>query len=215
MRISAGTAPPIVLLAVVGWAAWPYLESPGSTPTSKPQIAEVPSALLARVTNRAPDRDPFRAPATIDSAAKVPKAGPAADPLDRPARLVTPAQRKAELASRAGAEVRATLPGQVALSATSIRGKYRLAVLNGRTYSEGEAVEGIAAPGPVVLATVQPMSVRLRCGETTFDVAFSSASAATRPPPAVSTPPPARLRPTRGRGGAMKSNSVRNPTRPR
>jgi hypothetical protein len=204
----------VVLIAVVGWAGWPYLESAGSSAGSKIRVAEVAVAQLAGATGLVPARDPFQAfgevaagqstPApltTASPAAEVPGSELAAGALDRPGRPSDPAQDPTDSSRRGEAEIRANLTGQVALSATSIRGERRMAVLNGRTYAEGETIKGITGPGPVILAAVRPMSVRLRSGGTTVDVAFSRASAATRPPPAVATPSPspARPRPTRGR----------------
>ena len=205
MKNLVGTiVPSMIVLAAVGWAVWPYLESPGLSPTSKTRDVEVSSALLAWVAGRTPDRDPFRSPsvpAAVGSTRaprpgpgeKVPKAGLANTMLE---------------ARRAEVDVRATLPGKVALSATSIHGTRRMAVLNGRVYAEGESVQGIDAPNPVVLAAIHPASVRLCYGGESVAIAFSAASAATRSPPS-------QPQQNRKRGAASKSNFAPKPTRPR
>ena len=96
---------------------------------------------------------------------------------------------QAAAAVRSQAAAQASIPGQVALSATSIRGKRRVAVINGLVYAEGDSLSGIAAPAAVILSAVRPGSVQLRSGVATVDIAFSTSSKSTGPAPAVAPRP--------------------------
>lgn len=66
--------------------------------------------------------------------------------------------------------------GRVRLSATSIRGDARRAILNNRFVAEGEAVPGLDGPGgPVIVDRIQPSSVVLRSQGTFAVVRFPGA----------------------------------------
>lgn len=237
MRISAGAViPPLLLSSIVGWSVWPYWGPRSSNPPAKLKVREISASLLTKVANHSPDLDPFRMPilapvkdldrtsskapvsgtALTGSTPRNPNVAPPATPpkvaskitpLDRLKTLVTWVQVQAEAAVRSQAMAQASLPGQVALSATSLGGKRRMAVINGLIYVEGDSLRGITAPSTVILSAVRPASVQLRSGVATVDIAFSSSSKSTGQAPAIVAPkPPPR---------ASKSNTSRKPTRPR
>ena len=104
---------------------------------------------------------------------------------DLTARLA--AARAAAAKRIAAREKLARLP----LAATSVHGDRRTAIIGGRAYSEGEAIEGTdASLGPVVLASVRAKEVTLRSSVGAVAVKFAdtsahSSSAPPSPPPAV------------------------------
>src|SRR4051812_15454226 len=66
MRISLGkVAPTAIVLAVVGYSAWPYLEARPSDDAPRPQITEIASALMQAVAKPGAGRDPFRLPGLV------------------------------------------------------------------------------------------------------------------------------------------------------
>ncbi|MDG3007709.1 hypothetical protein [Paludisphaera mucosa] len=212
MKDLVGTlVPPMIALAATGWAVWPYLESPVPSPISRTRVAEISSDSLATVPGRTPDRDPFSftGSSAADESADATKSGPGGRaPKARPADAILKV-------GRAEVDILAALPGKVSLSATSIHDSRRMAVLNGRVYAEGESVQGLDAPGPVVLAAIHPASVGLRYGGKDVEIAFPASSTMTRPPSSIASSPPIQAKQDRKRGKASKSNSVRRTTRPR
>jgi hypothetical protein len=181
-----------------------------------------PFRLPVATPAKEPDRAQSKAPTSASTqprgvpASRLPNSGPQTGAtkvarklnfFDRLSDLAEWARGQAEAAIRSQAVAQASLPGQVALSATSIRGKRRVAVINGRVYAEGDPLGGITAPSSVILSAVRPASVQLRSGLATVEIAFSATSRSTgqAPPRAAQTPAPR----------ASKTNTGRKPTRPR
>ena len=161
----------------------------------------LPIVAPAKIPDRTPDRSRTAATATPGGTRPDPKAAAtsrSAEVAIKPGLLdrltnfaawtqgrVAWARGQVEAAARSQAAAQASLPGQVALSATSIRGNRRVAVINGRVYAEGEPLRGITSPAAVILSAVRPASVRLRTGMATVEIAFSTAPRSTAPAPAA------------------------------
>jgi hypothetical protein len=222
----------VIVISVESWLLWAYLESAPALVLPKPPVKSLDSTISVRPLGLASARDPFR-PAS--SVAAIPSDRSTTTPskmtqspnnlaagtsktvnssesiLARLGRLLNQAGKTAAQRASLVQEARIAVTGQVRLSATSVGGRRRVAVLNDRTIAEGEVLEGLSTlSAPVVLASVRPSSVLLRYREVLIEVAFPSTTtarslsvAATRPP--VETPKGK----TTGRRGARKSGASR------
>jgi hypothetical protein len=209
MSISAGSVlPPAVVLAVAGWSCWTIVEA-SAPPPARPKPVESAAGLLEPEFGPPTERDPFALPGEPEPemakgvAAKAPES-PAARlrrlMADLNARLL--AVRAAEARRAATRDRLAHLP----LTATSIHGDRRTAMIAGRVYVQGEAIEGTdPALGAVVLAEVRPGDILLRSSAGDVEVRFAESSArstlASRRPAAA--PPAAAARRPRPAGGAV------------
>ena len=208
MNISAGSiVPPAVVLAVAGWSCWTILGAAPPPPAAKPKPAASAAALLEPDLGAEAPRDPFMVPGEPPPTAKgAAAAKPAEGPEAKLRRLLAAgiarlAAARAAEAKKAAAREKLT---HMALSGTSIHGDRRTAIIGGRAYSEGEAIEGTEPSlGPVILAEVRAKEVTLRSAAGPVAVKFAdtsahSASAAPTPPPQAA----AAARRPRSNGGA-------------
>ena len=227
MQTSASTAMPVLAtMAAAGWLAWSHLgSSPPPPPPKKAAGVTIETSWLNPPIGEPPARDPFRPPgakrsagtsarlagATTESARPGRKRGGEGVP-GRPARVRVVAPRSLGAASNGIAaerdaakwakEVPEDFSGRVRLSATTIRGARRMAVINDRMVVEGEAIPNLGAAGePVVLFRVDATSVVLRHRGASSVVTFPSIATATAAPPASH----AATRPAAPRSGASKS----------
>lgn len=219
MSVSPGTiVPPAVVLAVAGWACWSAL-GPATAQKPKPKPIESAAALLSPEFGATAGRDPFALPGESEPVARAAVAGPARgkdesrpeSPLQaRFRQLLTDlgtrlaAARDAETKRAEAREALSRLP----LAATSIHGGRRAAIIDGRAYVEGEAIEGTDPElGPVILAEVRAREVVVRSAAGPVVVRFAdgashlaSARSASAPPGPAEAPPAAKdARPKRGR----------------
>jgi hypothetical protein len=218
-------APTLIVLSTMGWLLQPYLGTPEAPDIPKVTTLEVAESLLSPALGPLPARNPFqladeiaeqgppaRSPASsaakgqgtpISSTTKggiTPAAKPPEGLLHRLRRLAESVRRRVEEARQAEAALRTKVEGKVKLSATSIQGNRRIAILNGRIYAEGEAVDlATGSAGSIHLAEVRPASVMLRSAGARVEVSFPPASMATGPPPTVAATPRAPKRSTNAR----------------
>ncbi len=214
MSISAGSVvPPAVVLAVAGWSCWTIVEA-SAPPPAKPKPVESAAGLLEPELGTRTERDPFALPGEPEPESKAVaangkgKAEAVESPAARLRRLVADlnarllAVRAAEARRAASRDRLAHLP----LAATSIHGDRRTAIIAGRVYAQGEAIEGTdPALGPVVLAEVRPRDILLRSAVGEVVVGFPetsvrSAFASRRP---ASAAPAASARRPRAAGGVV------------
>jgi hypothetical protein len=216
MNISPGmVVPPALVLAVSGWSCWTIVgASTAPAAAAKPKPAEGAGDALEADLGPPTPRDPFSLPGEAEAAAMASKPGAAAKPAEPPeakvrraladlnkklaARLA--AVRAAEAKRAAARERIAKLP----LTATSIQGRRRAAIIGGRAYAEGETLEGTdASLGPVVLGEVRAREVTLRSSAGPVAVKFAETTAHSPSAPAPS--PRASSKPARPRvtGGVV------------
>ena len=215
MKFSAGTTIPIgMALGVAGWACWSHLGDGPAPAVAREKPPVLADALLAPDLGAPSGRDPFRLPG--DPAPSPPKPtavagvegpGSAEGLLTKVRRLMALAASKSSPDKTAGeaaarAEAMRGALGRLALGATSVLGDRRIAIIAGRSYDEGEALEGTdPALGAVVLAEVRRDGVTLQSGGTTVALGFPAPSARSSgrgPAPDAATPP---SRAKRGRAG--------------
>jgi hypothetical protein len=227
--------PSSIVLAVAGFCTWSTLSDPdpGGKET-KGKLPEVTLTMLSPTITPAPERDPFKSPGEAQPSVlaklriKEPTTGPNARPVagsqgggsfpaqnDRIARVVEALgdaltlQRGTFPLSTAKAVPKVNLAELLArldLNATSVRGADRVAVINGRIYRQGEALEG--TPN-VLLAQVLPGRVRLECQGDRAELSFPEIHGSTPTPNSLPTAPRPAPKPARRGGGG------RTPTKPR
>ncbi len=211
MSISAGSVvPPAVVLAVAGWSCWTILEA--STPSAaKPKPAESVAGLLEPELGELTGRDPFALPGEPEpepeGVAAKGKAEARETPAARLRRMMADVNARL-LAARAAEAKRAASRDRLAhlpLSATSIHGDRRTAIIGGRVYAQGETIAGTdQALGPVVLAEVRPADVLLRCSVGEVEVKFpESSSRSAHASRHAAAAPAAKARRPRATGGVV------------
>jgi hypothetical protein len=205
-------APTAVVIAAVSCCAWPYVfpSDPGGQKAAA--MPEITTSQLSPYIGPPPARDPFRAAGEpVAVAAKPVKAAPA---KIVPAKIAPAsiAGSKGAAAARsvaaAGGKPKTDPLSGLALSATSIFAEQRLAVINGRIYSERERLKSKdpSAP-PCVVARILPDRVLLECEGQTATLSYATVAAKAKakhtggtvevsvsgPPP--QSQPPARSQP--------------------
>jgi hypothetical protein len=175
MAISLGKfAPTVVVVAAVSYCAWPYV-FPSSGDAGGAQIAampEIPPSQLLPTISPPPTRDPFHlAGASADRPKDKKQIAPATT-------AAAAAASKSAAATHGKGEAPADPFSDLALIATSILDKQRLAVINGRIYAEREQLKSKdpAAP-PCVVARILPDRVLLECAGRTATLSYASAAA--------------------------------------
>ena len=157
-------APSAVVVALVIYGLWPYLFASSDAEENKEmRTAEIADARIAPNILPPPSRDPFRQagePATGPAKTLATATGRKLLPAGANSASAAAARKAAPSGLSADADPKATL----VLTATSICGKRRLAVINGRIYTEGEKVSSrdTSAP-PRVIARILPYQVVLEC----------------------------------------------------
>lgn len=212
--------PSAIVLAVVGWYTWPYLGPPElGGADNKGQVVEIAQSLLSPTIEPASARNPFKRPGAAPSGrggvkyveneqiTRVLKVLGDVFVLRRATPRVGTAPRPGPMTKPNLAELLSTF----SLSATWVQGPRRAAVINGRIYRQGDAMEAPAAtPAPLHVAQVFPDRVLLECQGARAELRLpeqaerpSGPAVAAPPAPHRPTTPPhrpgPRLRPTRVR----------------
>jgi hypothetical protein len=163
-------APSLITLALAGWVVWPLL-SGGSDASPLAETFKRATELrspLARRSAAAP-QDPFQQ--LIAELGAQRNAGAKTQPDEQETERLGPV----ELAAR------------MTLSATIIRGRKRIAMIDGKFYEPGDRLRGDDdAPLPLVLRDVEPHRVVLESGQKRIELSYATNTAAA----AVPGPPP-------------------------
>jgi hypothetical protein len=200
MRPSLATMAPLLLtLSAAGWLIWNLMGGPAPE-AARVKLARIDASLLAPRLGAPPARDPFVGPGAAaqgraatsppkpTATGIAPKASPASGPglarglaqkvavsLSDLGRWWENTRGEIEARKRLARAVQAEVAGQARLSATSIRGARRMAILNDRAYVEGEVIAGLGSlRGPVVVSQIRPSSVVLRYRGASAVVSFPS-----------------------------------------
>ncbi len=139
---------------------------------------ELAVSLLAPPAAPAPSRDPFNLKA----------AAPKKSPVTR-ATQSDGGPRKGAATGQGTAPHQKPRPAAsgLTLSATLLRGERRVALINGKFFTEGDPLKDVTAGG-VTLARVYPDRVLLRQGEETVELKFSDRSESKTSSPGVAKP---------------------------
>ena len=207
-------APTAVVVVVSGVCTWPYVWAPDDG-SGGPKPAEPPglsAALLEPAVGADFERNPFQETAGVRLAlarsAFARLKGRLADTLKRrkpevPAEEPEAARRPVE---RLGVDPAANL----VLNATYIQGQKRLAMINGRVYSQGEMLKGIeSATGRWKLSEVRPHSVVIDVRGKLMELSYPSPGSS--PPGAVARGPSTM---TADEGGISEAPPGRPSARP-
>jgi hypothetical protein len=207
MNASAGMmmAPSLIVLGVVGWACWSHLDVADPAAPAKvkfePIVASQPSLEL-RIAGA---RNPFLLPSRVAAvkAAAATKGARSRSWGDRWKQLTQALNRPGASPAKAAEDQHAkarTVLQKLALGGTSVGGDRKVAILAGRAYAEGDAIEGIdRALGQVVLSEVRATEVILNCPAGLVTVTFPDASRPSTAPKGSSAPMVALKRPSRAR----------------
>jgi hypothetical protein len=181
----ARVVPTGVVVTVIGYCVWPCLFG-SAQPSDPPPAAkppEITAATLASVVPPLPDRDPFHAFDAAHASAK----GRASTLFAGANANGGPADSGATSAGdpRAAANARRRnvdpLQG-LALEATCLSGRERLAMINGHIYRQRETVQSpVAGAPPCVVAQVTHDGVLLQSQGKTLELKYSNAVAAAGP----------------------------------
>lgn len=173
--------PTLTMVGLVGYCCWPYLGRP--TPEAardNPKPPEVARTLLAPTLAPVPQRDPFGMTAPTPA-----KESPSTKP---------PPSANPPAAAIARADLTSLLSG-LTLNATLIRGSRRVALINGRSYAEGDKLTGSGSTtSACVVARVYPDKVVLDRQGQTVELKYantSSKSASSLPAKATAKTSPA------------------------
>jgi hypothetical protein len=207
MKVSvAQVGPPAVALAVVGLCSWPYLgpSAPGEA-AEVDKLPEIAAASLAPKLAKSPPRDPFKAPGEpqpdmialanlkppespakgASRAAEPAAGGPRREPAAATAASGSAPGRKPEAAgaSKPGRDEDAGPPslGGLVLNATIVQPYRRFAMIDGKTYEEGDVlrVPGVGAARLLRIEHNRLLFVaRGKPAELTFRTAPGKAAAA-------------------------------------
>jgi hypothetical protein len=227
--------PSSIVLAVAGFCTWTTLRgSDSGGKVSRGNLPEVTPAMLSPTIAAVPERDPFKSPGEaqpsvmaklrIKGSTTGPNArseagnrgeGLTSGPNERIARVVEALGDALTLqrgnlpvtTARPAPKVNmAALLAKLDLNATSVRGADRVAVINGRIYRQGEALEGTPS---VLLAQVLPDRVRLECQGARAELSFPEIIGNPHPSASVPTPPRPAPKPARRGGGGRTPTKAR------
>jgi hypothetical protein len=202
---AAMMAPSLIVLAVAGWVCWSNIG--GAEPTAPPKGKVEPIAASQLSPDQEPlgARNPFLLPSRVAAlkAAAVTKGARSRSWADRWKQLTQalnhPQATPAKAADDKLAKARTTLQA-LALGGTSVGGDRKVAILAGRAYAEGDAIEGIdPLLGTVVLSEVRATEVILNCPAGLVTVTFPDASKPSTAPKGSSAPVVVAKRPSRAR----------------
>jgi hypothetical protein len=218
---TAMMAPSLFVLAMAGWACWSHLDVAAPPTPVKGKFEPIRASLLSPDPGTSGGRNPFLLPSRVAAAkaaetkATVTKAAKPRwwEAWLKPLSLASnrPVPNPAKAAEDKLAKARTALR-RLELGGTSVGGDRKVAILSGRAYAEGDAIEGIdRAIGPVVLTEIRVTEVILNCSAGLVTVTFPDASRPSTGHKGSNAPVVAAKRPSRPRS---KSNSPTTRAKP-
>jgi hypothetical protein len=192
---AAMMAPSLIVLAVAGWVCWSHLDVAEPPAPAKVKLEPIAASQLSPDLEPLGARNPFLLPSRV--AAVKAAAGTQAlnHPLANPAKEAKEAREAEDKLAKARTALKA-----LALGGTSVGGDRKVAILAGRAYAEGDAIEGIDQMlGPVVLSEVRVTEVILNCPAGLVTVTFPDASRPSTAPKGSSAAVVVAKRPSRAR----------------
>jgi len=169
--------PIAVVLLVFTWFCWPYITGSATAVDSKEagSVLTLSKELLSPTVKPRSSRDPFRVVEGATAAALAEQLAKAADA----AAADKNANKNATKTEPANVETRRT---SLVLSGTYIRGNRRMAIIGGKVYKVGEALEGPDADGKLwVVKQVSTDHVVLESRSGTRVIDYSNPAALGKP----------------------------------
>lgn len=157
--------PTAVVLMLVGWCGWPYLERPRPS-TALHQGGDLPriaGSLLSAAIEPASDRDPFQPPA-----ARAP------DPLPSRRPTAPPPHPEGPRPKAPVEDTSANILAGLALGAIYIQGDRRVALINDRVYAQGERLAiSASAAEPCIVSQISADRVLLLYRGQTVELEYA------------------------------------------
>lgn len=176
-------APTLLTLALVAWVVWPYLplgETGAPAPVAKSATAEKVKAKRKRNGKPA---NPFEGVMAMLAARVQPRQTSKKAPANN-----APASAPASKAGPGKPEEVAEPIQDMVLSATMIRGRKRIAMIDGRIYEPGEIIrDANDEPTSMRVVEIEPKKVLLAQGRRRLELSYSNTLPSLKPEEPVAT----------------------------